>query len=151
MSNPANPIRLFVTHAWMENDDYVRLFEYLEASGTFYYSNTAQPHLKRPLDPDSQRAALRREIAPAEVLVVVPGVYWEAPELVLFQVTFAKSADRPVVALENFGSSAPLPRAILNHADEVSAWNERHLLDALRRQARRQHTTRQDTIEFEPD
>jgi hypothetical protein len=28
----ANPIRLFVTHAWVDNDDYSRVFEYLEAS-----------------------------------------------------------------------------------------------------------------------
>jgi hypothetical protein len=151
MSSPANPIRLFVTHAWMESDDYSRLFEYLEAPGTFYYTNTAQPGAKRPLDKESQREDLRRQIAPAEVLIVVPGVYWAAPELTLFQVNFAKAADRPVVALENFGSSAPLPRAILELADEVSAWNERHLIDALRRQARHQETTRWDTIEFKLD
>jgi hypothetical protein len=36
-------------------------------------------------------------------------------------------------------------------ADEVSAWNERNLIDALRRQARHQETTRWDTIEFKLD
>jgi hypothetical protein len=151
MPSPANPIRLFVAHAWMEDDDYSRLFEYLEASGRFYYTNTARPGLMRPLDREGQRQALRREIAPAEVLVVVPGVYWSAPELILFQVTFAKAADRAVVALENFASSAPLPKTILDLADEVSAWDERHLIDALRRQARHQHTPRWDTIEFKLD
>jgi len=48
MSTRVNPIRLFVTHAWLENDDYTRVFEYLEASGTFYYLNTSQPQAKRP-------------------------------------------------------------------------------------------------------
>jgi hypothetical protein len=135
MSVRVNPIRLFVTHCWEENDDYTRVFEYLEASGTFYYVNTSQPQAKRPIDKESQREDLRRQIAPCEVVIVLPAAYRAAPDLVLFQMTFAKAADRPIVALENFGSTEPLPKAIKDLADEVSAWNERNLIDALRRQA----------------
>jgi hypothetical protein len=65
--------------------------------------------------------------------------------------TFAKAADRPVVAMENFGSTEPLAKAIKDLADEVSAWNERSLIDALKRQARHQESTRWDTIEFKLD
>ena len=151
MTSPSNPIRLFVTHGWVDTEDYSRVFEYLEASGTFYYKNTSQPQAKRPLDKESQREDLRRQIAPSEVVVVVPGAYFAAPELVLFQMNFAKAADRPIVALENFGSAEPLPKVIADLADEISAWNERNLIDALRRQARHQETTRWDTIEFKLD
>jgi hypothetical protein len=147
----ANPIRLFVTHAWVENDDYTRIFEYLEASGTFYYFNTSQPQAKQPIDKESQREDLRRQIAPCEVVIVLPAVYKLSPELVLFQMTFAKAADRPIVAMENFGSTAPLPKAIKDLADEISPWNERSLIDALRRQARHQESTRWDTIDFKLD
>ena len=126
MSTSVSPIRLFVSHAWVENDDYARVFEYLEASGSFYYVNSSQPQAKRPIDKES-------------------------PELVVFQMNFAKSADKPIVAMENFGSTEPLPKAIKDLADEVSAWNERNLIDALRRQARHEETTRWDTIEFKLD
>ncbi len=146
-----NPIRLFVTHCWLENDDYTRVFEYLEASGTFYYKNTSQPHAKKPIDKESQREELRRQIAPCEVIIVLPAVYQIQPDLVMFQMAFAKAAERPIVALENFGSTEPLPKAIRDLADEVTAWNERNLIDALRRQARHQETTRWDTIEFKLD
>jgi hypothetical protein len=151
MSSRVNPIRLFVTHAWLENDDYVRIFEYLEASGNFYYLNSSQPQAQQPIDKESQREDLRRQIAPSEVIVVLPAVYHSAPELILFQMNFAKAADKPIVAMENFGSTDPLPKAIKDLADEVSAWNERSLIDALRRQARHQETTRWDTIEFKLD
>jgi hypothetical protein len=151
MSSPNNPIRLFVTHAWVDHEDYSRVFEYLEASGNFYYRNTSQPHAKRPIDKESQREDLRRQIAPCEVVVVVPGAYFIAPDLVSFQMTFAKAADRPIVAMENFGSAQALPKAITDLADEISPWNERSLIDALRRQARHQETTRWDTIEFKLD
>jgi len=126
----------------------VRVFEYLEAAGTFYYKNTSQPQAKRPIDKESQREDLRRQIAPSEVIVVLPGVYRVDPELVLFQMNFAKAADKPIVAMESFGSTEPVPKAIKDLADEVSSWNERNLIDALRRQARHQETTRWDTIEF---
>lgn len=151
MSTRVNPIRLFVTHCWEENDDYTRVFEYLEAPGTFYYINTSQPQAKRPIDKESQREDLRRQIAPCEVVIALPAAYRSAPELVLFQMTFAKAADRPIIAMENFGSTEALPKAIKDLADEVSAWNERTLIDALRRQARHQETTRWDTIEFKLD
>ncbi len=148
MSTRHNPIRLFVAHSWEENDDYTRVFEYLEAPGTFYYVNTSQPHGKRPIDKESQREDLRRQIAPCEVVVVTPLAYRAAPELVLFQMTFAQAADRPIVVMENFGSIEPLAKAIKDMANEVSAWNERSLIDALRRQARHEETTRWDTVEF---
>ena len=151
MSTRVNPIRLFVTHAWEENDDYSRVFEYLEAPGTFYYQNSSQPHAKRPIDKESEREELRRQIAPCEVVIVLPAVYRSAADLVLFQLNFAKSADRPIVAMENFGSTAPLPKPIKDLADEVSAWNERSLIDALKRQARHQESTRWDSIEFKLD
>src|ERR1700761_4859439 len=147
----ADPIRLFVSHAWADNDDYSRVFEYLEASGKFYYVNTSLPHGKRPIDKESEREELRRQIAPCEVVIVLPAVYRSAADLVLFQLNFAKSADRPIVAMENFGSTAPLPKPIKDLADEVSAWNERALIDALMRQARHQESTRWDTIEFKLD
>jgi hypothetical protein len=84
-------------------------------------------------------------------MIVVPAAYQAAPDLVLFQMIFAKAADRPIVAMENFGSTAPVAKAIKDLADEVSSWNERSLIDALRRQARHQESTRWDTIEFKLD
>jgi hypothetical protein len=151
MSSRINPIRLFVTHIWEENEEYTRVFEYLEASGTFYYSNSSQPQAKRPMGRESQWEELRRQIMPCEVIIVLPTAYRAAPELVQFQMNFAKSADRPIIAMENFGSTEPLGKAIKDMADEISTWNERSLIDALRRQARHQETTRWDTIEFKPD
>ena len=151
MTSRSNPIRLFVSHSWDENEDYSRVFEYLEAPGTFYYQNTSQPHAKRPIDKESQREDLRRQIAPCEVVVILPSAYVFAAELVTFQMNFAKAADRPIVAMENFASKVELPKAIKDLADEICAWNERSLIDALRRQARHEDTTRWDTIEFKID
>ncbi len=151
MPAPADPIRLFVTHNWEENEDYNRVFEYLESSRNFYYRNTSLPQSKKPIDAESVREELRRQIAPAEVVLVVPATARAAAELTQFQLNFARSANRPVIALENFGVDTPLPHWVVALANEVCPWNERALVDSLRRQARKQQTSRWETIEFKLD
>jgi hypothetical protein len=148
MSTPNNPIRLFVTHTWEENDDLSRIFEYLESSRNFYYKSTALPQAPRPLGNEPQREELRRQIAPSEVVIVLPVTYRREPDLVLFQLNFAKSANRPIIAMEYFGSSETLPKAIRDLADSICPWNERSVVDALRLQGRHEETHRWDTIEF---
>jgi hypothetical protein len=49
------------------------------------------------------------------------------------------------------GSQLALPKTITDLADEIVDWDERALVDALRRQARHEDTTRWDTIEFKLD
>ncbi len=34
-----NPIRLFVSHSFKPDDDYLRVFEYLESAVNFFYKN----------------------------------------------------------------------------------------------------------------
>jgi hypothetical protein len=52
------------------------------------------------------------------------------------------------VAVEPFGVSAKVPAELVKRAAEVVGWNERLLIDAVRRQARHEDTVRWDTIEF---
>ncbi|MBS1134224.1 MAG: hypothetical protein H6R02_1365, partial [Burkholderiaceae bacterium] len=41
--------------------------------------------------------------------------------------------------------------AVLEMGDEVVPWDKRQLVDAIKRQARHEETTRFDTIEFKLD
>ena len=45
-----NPIRLFVCHVWVEDEDYHRIFEYVESSPNFFYRNTSKPDVRPPGD-----------------------------------------------------------------------------------------------------
>jgi hypothetical protein len=147
----SDPIRLFVTHAWESCEDYQRVFEYLEEARNFYYKNFSEPQQKKPLDKEAQREDLRRQIAPCEVVIALPSLRAQHADLLMFQINFAKAAERPIVVMEAFGSSDPVPKAIADLADEVAKWNERDLADALKRQARHEDTNRWDTIEFKLD
>jgi hypothetical protein len=146
-----NPIKLFVTHHWEAGVDYQRVFEFLESTGTFYYQNFSAPDRLPSSDKEAQREELRRQIAPAEVVIALTGLHQTHPDLLLFQLNYTKACDKPVVLLEAFGAKADVPKVLRDLADEVIGWNERELLDVIRRQARHEDTSRFDTIEFKLD
>ena len=68
----ANPIQLFVTHAWDDSIDYLRVFEYLESANNFFYTNCSTPDHMPAGDKEALRESLRRQIAPAEVVIALP-------------------------------------------------------------------------------
>ena len=147
-----DPIRVFVTHCFEESDDYVRVFEYLESALNFYYRNCG--NLTR--DPvgrsqDAVREELRRQISAAEVIIALASLYPEQQDMLIFELNFAKASDKPVVLLPLFGREQPKLKAFDGLIDESVAWDERALVDAVKRQARHEDTTRWDTIEFKLD
>lgn len=148
----SNPIKLFVCHVWEEDEDYFRVFEYLESDSNFYYHNYSTPD-RRPASGDKEvlREDLRKQIAPAEVVLVPSSLAAKHAGMLLFELHYAKACDKPVIVLETYGVKHPIPKPVRDLADEVIDWDKRSLIDAIRRQARHEETTRWDTIEFKPD
>ncbi len=146
-----DPIRVFVTHAWQDADDYLRLFEFLESARNFYYRNTSTPDKPPAGDTESQREDLRRQIGAAEILIALPGLYADQPDLTIFQMNYAKSQKKPVLLLKPFGSRLPMNKLLTDRADEVVDWDERGMVDAIRRLARHEGTSRYETVEFNPE
>lgn len=147
----ANPLRLFVTHAWENSDDYLRVFEYLESARTFFYKNYSTPDRRPTGDREALREDLRRQITPVEAVIGLSSLHTKQPDLLTFQLLYAQTRHTPVLLLKPFGGSGEPPKAILDLVDEVVAWDERALVDAIRRVARHEETTRWDTIEFKLD
>ena len=147
----ANPVRIFVTHVWEHSDDYLRVFEYLESARNFFYRNSGTPDRRPPADKEAMREDLRRQIAGAEAVVGLSSLFDTHQEFLTFQLVFAQASQKPVVLMKPFGSRKEVPKALLDLADEVVDWDERALVDAIRRQARHEDTTRWDTIEFKLD
>jgi hypothetical protein len=147
----ANPVRLFVTHAWENSDDYLRVFEYLESARIFFYRNYSTPDKRPAGDKEALREDLRQQIAPVEAVIALSSLYEKDKDLLTFQMLYAQANHKPVVLMKPFGAGGEVPKAILDLTDEVVEWDERALVDALRRQARHEETTRWDTIEFKLD
>ncbi len=146
-----NPVRIFVTHAWENSDDYLRVFEYLESQRTFFYRNYSTPDRRPPPDKEARHESLRQQITPAEAVIALSSLYEAHQGLLTFQLLYAHARHTPVILMKAFGTRQEVPKTILDLADEVVEWDERALVDAIRRQARHEETTRWDTIEFKLD
>jgi len=147
----SNPVRIFVTHAWENSDDYLRVFEYLESQRNFFYRNYSTPDRRPQGDREALRENLRQQITPAAAIIALSSLYQAHQDLLTFQLRYAQASHKPVILLKPFGAAQELPKALLDLADEVVEWDERALVDAIRRQARHEETTRWDTIEFKLD
>jgi hypothetical protein len=146
-----NPIRIFVTHVWETSDDYLRVFEYLESSRNFFYQNYSTPEQRPQGDKEALKENLRKQIAPVEAVVGLSSLYDVQRELLTFQLLYAQASHKPVVLMKPFGARREIPKELTQLANEVVDWDERALVDAIRRQARHEDTTRWDTIEFKLD
>jgi hypothetical protein len=147
-----DPIRLFVTHLYAPDESYFRVFEYLESTPNFFYQNLATPEKPpRSKEKEAIREDLRRQMADAEVVVLLSSLYGRDAVLIEFQALYAQSCDKPLVVMEPFGTEAQMPAKLREMDDEVVAWNGRDMADAIRRQARHEDTTRWDVIEFKLD
>ena len=147
-----NPIRLFVTHLYEPDESYFRVFEYLESQPNFFYTNLATPEKPpRSKEKEATREDLRRQIADAEVVILLSSLYKRDPVLVEYQGLYAQSCEKPLIVMEPFGTTEAVPAKLREMADEVVPWNGREMADAIRRQARHEDTKRWDTIEFKLD
>ena len=147
-----NPIRLFVTHLFEPDESYFRVFEYLESQPNFFYANLATPEKPpRSKEKEAIREDLRRQMADAEIVVLLSSLYQRDPALIEFQGLYAQSCEKPLIVMESFGTTEPVPAKLREMADEVVAWNGRDMSDAIRRQARHEDTTRWDVVEFKLD
>jgi hypothetical protein len=145
-----NPIRVFVTHTFTEHPDYLRVFEYLESSANFFYQNCSN-HTNMPSSGGKAavKDELRNQIASSEVVLMVSTMYGENRDWIAYQMDVADANELPLIALEPFGGSSNIPEEIRGRAAEVVPWNERSMIDAIKRQARHEETTRWDVIEFD--
>ncbi len=144
-----NPIRIFVTHAFDESDDYLRIFEFLESVDHFFYLNVSRPEDAPKTDSMEEiKDILIQQIKAAEAVITVPSLYESKPDLVNFMMDGADAAGKPMIVIRPFGGVAETPKELVERANEHIEWNAREIVDAIRRQARLEDTQRWDVVDF---
>jgi hypothetical protein len=144
-----NPIRVFVTHLFEESDDYLRVFEFLESVERFFYLNVSRPeNFPQQGGPDAVKDELIQQIKQSEAVIVVADAVAREPELVNFMMDVAEANDIGLIAVKPFGGLAETDRQVAGRVQEHVEWNDRELVDAIRRQARGEDTARWEVVEF---
>lgn len=145
----SNPIRVFATHAFEETDDYLRVFEFLESADRFFYINVSKPeNIPTTGGIDAIRDQLVQQIKQAEAMIVLPSLYEVKGDLVRFMMDAAEANNIGMIAIRPFGQVAATPKEVIERVQEHIEWNEREMVDALKRQARGEDTQRWETVDF---
>ncbi|MDH3613430.1 MAG: hypothetical protein OEU90_09195 [Gammaproteobacteria bacterium] len=144
-----NPIRVFVTHAFAESDDYLRIFEFLESVDRFYYLNVSKPeNIPTEGGLEAIKDELIQQITASEVVIIVSDVYGQKTDLVNYMMDVAQANDIGMVAVKPFGGLTETAEEVVARVDEHIEWNDRELADAIRRLGRGEDTARWEVVDF---
>lgn len=147
-----DPIRIFVTHVFKKDVEYLRVFEYLESRDKFFYLNSSNPDAMPPSGGlEAAKEELRKQIEPAETIVMPVAHFDENPELIKFQMDVAQAAKKPIIAIKSFGETVAIQKEVIDRAVDIVEWNDRTITDAIRRAARNEDTTMWEVVEFDMD
>lgn len=144
----SNPIRIFVTHAFNETDDYLRIFEFLECVDRFYYLNVSQPDQPPGGGMDEIKDALIQQIKASECVFLLPSLFDAQPDLCRYMMDVADANGKPMIVIRPFGHVAETPEELIGRSNEHVEWNAREMVDAIKRQARLEDTARWDVVDF---
>lgn len=140
---------MFVTHTFQENIDYLRVFEFLESMDNFFYINCSKPeNVPGSGGLEAIKDELIAQIKESEAVVVLASLYEDQPDLVRYQMDVAEANELPLIAIRPFGGLQETPADLVERVKEHIEWKERDIVDALKRQARLEDTSRWDVIDF---
>lgn len=124
---------LFVSHAWRYNDEYVRFINLLDAAPNFSWSNYSVPRHDPLLAGNS--AALRRElddqIRPAQVVVVLAGMYASYSDWIGYEIDKAVEWEKPILGVQPWGSTR-IPSRVSEVADKMVGWNTNSITEGIK-------------------
>ena len=145
----SNPIRVFATHCFDETDDYLRIFEFLESVDRFYYVNVSQPeNLPTTGGAQELKDELINQIKASEAVIVLPSTFEQNKDLTNFMMDVAEANNIGMITIRPFGGIHQTPPELVERCAEQIEWNDREMVDALRRQARGEDTARWEVLDF---
>ncbi len=127
---------IFICHDWEYSDSYNRICGFLDGAPNFDWDNQSVPE-HDPLDTDDMlQKNLRDQIRPADVMLVLAGMYSAHSGWMDWEMAFARRIGKPIIGIKPWGN-VQLPNVVQDNADEIVGWNTSTIVDAIRRHAPR--------------
>ena len=125
---------IFISHAWRYDDDYYRMEEFLNDAPNFKWRNYSVPQHdpKDANSPSRLKEALRRQMRPANVFLILSGMYVTYSDWIEFEIDYGVELDKPMIGVRPWGQQR-IPRVVSDSMDEMVGWNTNSIVDAVRR------------------
>ena len=116
-----NPIRIFVCHNFIEADEYLRVFGFLESQERFFYVNNNKPeNAPQSGTMEAIKDELILQIKESEVVIVLASLYQEQSKLFSYQMDVAEANEIPLIAIRPFGGMLQTPPALTERVVNAS-------------------------------
>lgn len=125
--------RIFISHAWDYSAEYLRVVRFLAEAPNFRWENLSVPE-HDPLSMRNLEYHLRNQMRPADVFIIIAGMYVNHSESIDFEMGFARRIGRPIIAIWPRGNTR-MPVSIQRAAVETVGWNGASLVRAIRQHA----------------
>ena len=128
---------LFISHSWTYGDAYERLIDLLREKPYFDFRNYSVPKddpIHNANNATQLRAAIRKQMAPCGVILVLAGVYASYSKWIKEEIDLAKNGfvlPKAVIAIEPWGSQQTSV-AVKDTADRIVKWNTDGIVAAIR-------------------
>lgn len=128
---PLRTYAVFICHDWEYSDDYYRICEFLEDARNFAWENLSVPE-HAPLDTDEMlQKNLRDQIRPADVMLVLAGMYTARSRWMDWEMAFARRIGKPIIGIKPWGN-VQVPVVVQDNAVEIVGWNTDNIVSAIR-------------------
>jgi hypothetical protein len=126
--------KVFISHAWDYNEDYYRIEKWLNEAPYFVWTNLSVPKHNPILNGEQLAKELHNQMRPADVFVILAGMYAAHSDWIQYEINFARRIGRPIVGIQPWGSKMT-PLVIQAGADEVVGWNRDSIVRAIRQRS----------------
>lgn len=125
--------KVFISHAWGYGEDYWRIVQFLSEAPYFRWENLSVPE-HNPVTVADLEYELRNQMRPADVFLIIAGMYAAHSDWIDFELSFASRIGRPIIGVVKWGGER-VPRSIQDAAVEVVGWNGANIIRAIRQHA----------------
>ena len=115
--------KLFISHLEGDDDEYNLFLDKLSASYDFEWEDCA-------VQGEIQSDELLKQMEPADVVVILSGLYSKDQELIQRQIDAALELKKPIVVIRPYGMEN-IPPTLEEIASEVVGWNTPCIVDAI--------------------
>ena len=124
--------KTFISHAWKHDDEYYRIEQMLNDAPNFNWDNLSVPRHDPILNVNQLAAELHNQMRPADIFIILGGMYVAHSDWIQYEINFARRIGRPILGIRPWGSTV-VPVAVQNGADEIVGWNSSSIVSAIRR------------------
>ncbi len=128
---------LFISHSWTYEEHYESLESRLNTRPGFYWRNYSVPKddpIHNAPNKDLLYAAIRRQMAPCSVIIILAGVYstystWIQREIQIANKEFANP--KPILAIQTLGAQR-ISSVVSENANLIVKWHIESVIDGIK-------------------